>query len=411
MNLKKSFENYLKLIKSVRTTVHWYDLYDGHSVKLDFKFQRELFRQAIKKAGNYSELGRKLKIGRKTIAGCYKYGKRPKIRTLKKIVSYLNYPLKEVNAAIISCAGLKPILPFCLHSPEGAEIRAAFLSDGHIDKSFTGMVQYCALEKELHERLIYLCRNVFGFFETKTYFNNGSHITKFPSVIGKVLELGGVSRGDKRITNFGLPKDIFLGKKEIQAAYLRRVFDDEGDVCFDSFGKRAVRVTRSTNVNLNPRIVSEKWIPFNLQNEQHNLLRGEQLLLLGLGIDAKLYEEGVYKSKNGNITAKWRIQVAQQDQLRKFAELINFSLICKKEKLNQILNSYQYRKLSNGKGKEEALEFIKKTFKKKGFIKFGDLGKEMVKTGRSYNLAGRYLNYFLDIGVIKKVKRGIYVLN
>ena len=410
MKFNKIFQEYLNLAKPTKTTIHWYDLYEGHYLKLEPYFQKQLFNQAVEKAGDYSKLGRKLNIGRKTISGCYNLQINPQIKVLKKVAEYLNYHLEDINNKIIKVAGLIPNFPFNLDNQKGAEIIAAFISDGHVDKNPTALSQYCAYEKELHTRLINLCNDIFGDFKTKTYFNSRSHITKFPSPIGDSLDLVGIPRGNKTLKNFYLPRYILLGDKDIQTSYLRRVFDDEGDVCFDNCGKRAVRMTRSLNIgDLDINLPSEKWTRYKLPtNIQHNLIMGEQILLLNLGIDAKLYPEGVYKSKNGNITAKWRIQIGQQDQIRKFAELINFNLDLKREKLNNILSSYKQRQLPNGKGKEEALKFIRNTFKEQGFITFGDLGKEMVRTERSYDLAGMYLKYFQEKCLIRKVKRGVY---
>lgn len=411
--IKSIFKLYLKECPDIKTTIQWYDLYAGHYIQLNKAFQKEIFKKAVSKAGSYSELGRILNISRKTISHCSKGITNPQITVLKKIADYTTYPLKTINNKIIEVSGLKPKLPFKFHNKEGAEIRAAFLSDGHVDKYYTKPSQYCAYEKELHERLITLCKNIFGEFKAKTYFNSGSNVTKFPAVFGKALELSGVSKGDKGQLNSYLPKDILLGNKEIQTAYLRRIFDDEGDVCFDKYGKRAVRLTRSTNIgNINIQIPYEKWVRLELPNNiKHNLIFGEQILLSKLGIDARLYREGVYKSKHEKITAKWRIQIAQQDNLRKFAQLINFNLDKKRKRLNKIIHSYQFRKLPNGKGKEEVLEFIKKVLKKKDFFKFDDLGKELIRTGRSYDLAGRYLKLLLDERLIKKIKRGVYLLD
>ncbi len=411
--IEYTLNDYINECPEVKTTIHWYNLYGGHYIDLDKDFQKKLFGKAIRKAGNYSELGRTLNICRKTISSCSKGTSSTQIKIIFKIANYVNHRLEDINNKIMQISGLKPKLPFQINNKDGAEIRAAFLSDGHIDKHQTSPAQYCAGEKELHERLIRLCQEIFGKFETKTYFNNGSYITKFPAVIGKALELSGVPRGDKRLANPYLPKDILLGDEEIKTSYLRRIFDDEGDVCFDKHGKRAVRVTRSTNIgNLNIDIPSERWIRFQLPNYiRQNLLFGEQLLLLKLGIDAKLYSEGVYKSKNGNLTAKWRIQIGQQDQLKRFATLIGFNLIRKRNKLEEIINSYQFRKLPNGKSKEEALEFITKIVKVKGFFIYSDLAKEIVKIGRSYDSAGKYIKFFLEQKIIRKLKRGVYTFD
>ena len=411
--IKDSFSLYLKECPDVKTTIHWYNLYEGHYVELDKDFQKELFEKAVNKAGNYSELGRLLDTARKTLSNCSKGKTSTQIKVLKKITDYIDHPLENFNNKIIEIAGLKPNLPFRLHNKEGAEIRAAFLSDGHIDKHQTSPAQYCAYEIELHERLIDLCKKIFGEFKTKTYFNSRSHITKFPAVIGRALELSGLPRGDKRLANSYLPKDILVSNKEVQTSYLRRVFDDEGDVCFDKSGKRAVRITRSVNINhLKIDIPSERWIRFQLPIYfRQNLLLGEQLLLLQLGIYSRLYPEGIYRSRNGNLTAKWRIQIARQDQLRRFSELINFNLTDKQNKLKDALKSYKLNERPNGEGDKHAYEFLMKVYKEKGFFKFGDLGKELVKIDRSYDLAGKYLANLARKGLIKKIKRGVYTFD
>lgn len=414
MMSNKIFQRYLKSASPVKTLIHWYDLYEGHRLILDKRFKNQILKEAIKKAENISELGRQTGISRKVISSVVNNKYNLRIKNLIKIADYVNYPLNNIDNKIKQIHGLKPKLPFNLNTEEGAEIRAAFLSDGHVDKHQTKPAQYCALEKELHKRLIRLCKTVFGEFKCKTFFNNGSYTTRFPAAIGGALKLSGVPRGNKTLSNVCIPKDILLGCKEIQTSYLRRVFDDEGDVYFDKFGKRAIRLTRSTSLkNLNTNIPSEKWIKVNNlpQDVKNNLILGEQILLLKLGIDARLYSEGIYKNKKGYITTKWRIQIGQQDQLRKFAELINFNLERKRKKLDKILKSYQYKQLPNGLGKKEALEFIKKILKKKRFFRFKDLGKELMKSGRSYDLAGYYLNFFLNQKVIKKIKWGVYTLD
>ena len=76
-----------------------------------------------------------------------------------------------------------------------------------------------------------------------------------------------------------------------------------------------------------------------------------------------------------------------------------------------MIKSYQFRKLPNGKAKNESLDFIENTIKNKGFFKYSDLAKEIVKSGRSYDMAGRYIRFFLEQKRIKKIKRGIYTLD
>ncbi|MFA6461305.1 MAG: hypothetical protein WCV90_03490 [Candidatus Woesearchaeota archaeon] len=412
MILRKNFKKYLHECNKVKTIVHWYDLYDKHYLKLEKAFQKELFQSAVKKAGGFSELGRKLNIGRKTISGCSKSLRNPQIVTLKRVVEYLNIPPQEINSKIISLGKyreFKPMFPFNLHNCEGAEIRAAFLSDGHIDKNPIKPPQYCAYEKELHERLIRLCQKVFGNFETKTCPGHKTYVTRFPAAIGDALELGGVPRGDKRIKNCFLPKDILLADKDIQRSYIRRAFDDEGDV---SVKKRTIRITRS--VRMNEKIETESiplgvWTSYNLKNNAiSNLLFGEYLLLSKLGINSKIYSEGIYKNKKGEITAKYRIEIKQQDRVKKFYEEVNFNLNDKKNKLLEIIGSYPYHKLAHEEGKKHALKIMQKFYKQKSFFKYGDLGREIVKSGRSFDLASKYIKHFCEKGIIERIGYGKY---
>ncbi|MEK6838028.1 MAG: hypothetical protein AABX69_05225 [Nanoarchaeota archaeon] len=77
--------------------------------------------------------------------------------------------------------------------------------------------------------------------------------------------------------------------------------------------------------------------------------------------------------------------------------------------MNRIIDSYQFIKLPNGEGRKQALSVIKKVYKEKGYFRFKDLGKELMRSGRSHDLAGFYLKEFIEKGLINKVKQGIYV--
>lgn len=416
-HIKQRLKNYIDKVPKIKTVIHWWDLYESHYIKLEPILQKQIFQEAIKKAGgHFIWLGKELNISRRTIAECWKLKRDPQISTLIKIANFINFPLGEIEKDIVqfSRSKFKPNFPFRLHNPQGAEIRAAFLCDGHLPKSSIKPPGYFALEFMLHKRLIDLCKNIFGDFDVKTYFNGKTHVTKFPSAIGSALESAGVTRGDKRRFKILVPHDILTGSRKIQTAYLRRVFDDEGDVCFDKCGKRAVRITRSTDItneNLNfSSLKPEKWkfiddssIPINA------LLLGEQLLLCKLGIDARIYFEGIYKSRKNRITAKWRIQIGQRDSLEKFAKIINFNLKNKSRKLSNALKSYKVREFPNGEPKKFAVKILNPIYRKKGCFLFGDLGKELLKIGRTYDLAGYYLRTLTEKKIIKKVKRGKYI--
>ena len=59
---------------------------------------------------------------------------------------------------------------------------------------------------------------------------------------------------------------------------------------------------------------------------------------------------------------------------------------------------------------KKVLKSAIKYYKEKGFFNYGDLGKELVKTGRSFDLAGRYLRKLREEGTIEKIKYGTYVI-
>jgi hypothetical protein len=235
--------------------------------------------------------------------------------------------LSETNGRIIEIGALKkPLLPFNLKSPEGAEIIAAFFSDGHIPKISFKNPMYCAGEKELHARLISSCKKIFGEFNGRIRAGHNALQTRFPIPIGTALERAGVPRGDKRLINPFLPKYILTGNNRLKSAYLKRAFDDEGDIHISKI-KRAVRLTRSADARAShqsEKITPQRWTYGFSNTPINNLIMGEYLLLRKMGIDARLYPEGLYLSRNGRMTAKWRIQIAQQDNVIRFAEKIGF---------------------------------------------------------------------------------------
>ncbi len=414
LGINEEYSDYVQNAPETKTIVHWWDLYGRHYLKLKPDFQKQLFENAIEKAGCFSSLERKLGINRRTIAECSKGKRSPRITDLIKVANFVRCRLEKVEKQItnIGKSFFAPKLPFCLRNSHGAEIRAAFLSDGHLPKEPTTSPTYCAYEKELHLSLIESCKSVFGNFTANIRQGHKSLQTRFPVAIGAALELAGVPRGDKRRVQHTVPKDILTGPEKVKCAYLRRVFDDEGDICLDKYGKRAIRITRSFAIpktECYESIQQEKWLRLQIKTPKHRLLCGEQLLLKTLGIDARVYSEGVYLSRHNQLTAKWRIQIGQQDSLKIFAEKVKFSLPEKQNKLLQVLNSYRVRKRANGVGRADALKIAMNESNEQGFFKYGKIGQELLKQGFSYDLASLYVNKFLKEGIVEKISRGKYV--
>jgi len=394
--------------------VNWWQLFPSHKIALEPNYQKEIFGKAIKKAGDYSALEKKINVPRKAISACYRLKRNPTIKYLIKIANYVEIPNNEINNKIIEIASLKnPKLPFDLNNPEGAEIIAAFLSDGHIPGHPSKNPMYCAYEKELHLRLISLCNEIFGDFKIKITSGNKSLLSRYPCPIGSALELAGVPRGNKGKSNSFLPIAILNGNKSVQTAYLRRVFDDEGHVCF-SKSKKAICLSRSMDCSAKyspVNLKSQKWLSGFPDIPTNNLILGEYFLLKELGIDAKLYPEGLYRSINKKTSAKWRIQIAQQDNLKLFAEKIGFNHTKKKTKLSQALKSYKRRKSSHGYTEKIIWRYVLQLSKRKNFITFEDIGKKLVLLNMTYDFAGTFLRKFLKDKRIRKIKRGVYVVN
>ncbi len=417
MNFEEEFQTYIKNSPKVKTTVHWWDLYNGHYVELTSDIQKQLFHEAISKSGSYTSLGKSLNKPRKIISNCSKLIHRPNVLLLKKLCDYIDFSRSEIERNILNIgkSHFKPNLPFKLHNESGVEIRAAFLSDGHVPKNPTSCPVYSASEMDLQERLIELCKIIFGEFNCEIKYGHKALETKFPAVIGTALELGGVPRGDKRIVNCYVPKDILTGEDKLKRIYLSRVFDDEGDVYFDKHGKRAVRLTRTVSINNCKdtfKLNQGKWTPCNVSNAPiSNLIRGEQLLLRRLRIDAKIYNEGFYRSRKDKITTKWRIQIGQQDSVKRFESEIGFGLEAKRDKLKKLVNSYVKRKLPNNCGKNLVMEVGRKYYQRNGFFRYRDLSKDFVSMKFSSNFAGSHLKSLLNEGKIRKIERGKYVIN
>jgi len=362
-----------------------------------------------KAGGKFTYLANELDLGRRAVSNYFKLNRAVPLGNLRKIMVYLGLPLETASDKITKIGKLTPHFPFNLHSVEGAEIRAAFLSDGHIDKGTAKHARYHACERKLHLRLINLCKTVFGAFETRTTKAGNYYNTHFPAAVAFALSLCGVPAGNKGRANPFLPKDILLGSEKIQSAYLRRVFDDEGDVCFENKSKRAVRLSRSYALSIKLPLLKGKWLSCK-KFPPSNLIVGEYLLLKKM-IPCKigLYPEGIYRAVNNQITAKHRIQLTQRDNLKEFYNKIGFNLAAKNKKLKKALDSYKITKFQNGDGLKFVLEKMLNIYAQKGEVKFSDVSSELVAIGRCQDLAGLYLKKLVDMKVLIKVKRGVYV--
>lgn len=419
-DIKQKFEAYVKEAPKVKTVIHWWGLYPIRSVRLIPETQVKIITLAIKKAGSQEKVAKVINVRQATISKWLLLQRDIFISNLVKLCNFVGYPFDKVERNIIKISGLKcPNLPFNLTSPEAIKIRAAFLSDGHVPKKITGAPHYKSDTIETHRNLILRCKKVFGSFGVKIKFIKNDHVfvTNFPSVIGDALELSGIPRGDKALINPFIPSDIILGVSDLKKYYLQQVFDDEGSVSIEKRAGGKVILSRSNiigkNSELKKRYTSNKKLnPCFLKKcrkKINNLICGESLLLNSLGIETKLYTNGVWKNKKGTVSTQWRLEISTKKDLERFQNAVGFTLDDKKTKLKNLINNYKHYSFHNYAG----IEFTKtKIFEmnKNGIFEFRDLAQIFQKENRCISLTSHYIKKLENENFIKKVKQGVYQL-
>jgi transcriptional regulator with XRE-family HTH domain len=418
-DIKQRLKDYINKAPKVKTVIHWWDLYPIRSVKIKPELQVEIVKLAIKKAASQEKVAKVINVKQATISKWLLLQRDIFISNLVKLCNFVGYPFDKVERNVIKISGLKyPNLPFNLTSPEAIKIRAAFLSDGHIPRKITGVPHYKSDAIEAHRNLILWCKKVFGNFGVKIKFIKNDHVfvTKFPSIIGDALELSGIPRGDKAFINPFVPGDIILGVSDLKKYYLQQVFDDEGSVSIEKRAGGKVILSRSNiigkNNDLKRRYTSNRRLnPGFLKKcrkEINNLICGESLLLNLLGIETKLYTNGVWKNKKGTVSAQWRLEISTKKDLENFQKNVGFTLNDKKRKLKRLINGVRYSFHNH-----EGIEFTKiKIFEinKNGIFKFRDLAQIFQKENRCISLTSCYIKKLETGNFIKKVRQGVYQL-
>jgi len=52
-DIKQRLNDYISKTPEIKTTIHWWDLYEGHYIKIASDLQEHIFQKAIKKAGGH----------------------------------------------------------------------------------------------------------------------------------------------------------------------------------------------------------------------------------------------------------------------------------------------------------------------------------------------------------------------
>lgn len=380
-----SIQDYIKISSRAKTKINWWDLPKYRRIKLEIDFQKKLFQELIKM---YPKTYTKLLGKSKFMSREYTKSQRAMtIGTLKITLKLLNIKYSSINEKIEKISGIEnPKTPFKLDNEIGAEIRLAFLSDGHNPSDPTKNLKYQAGEIESHKRIIELSNLLLGNFNVRTEKSNwkNSYQSYFPCVMGDILEFGGVSRGRKTKFNPSLPNDIIKNDTLLISA-LRRSFTDEGS-CYPKYNsiriERNVEITNFINkMNIKLPLEEEVYISklknINFDKLKNNLILGEYLGLNKLGINAKLKPIKVRKNRNGTITLTWLLDITRVVDIKTFRKKIGFLLENKNHKIDEILQNYRkYNRLQDSLESIKYLTETNESFSYQEFAKYINVHKD-----------------------------------
>lgn len=407
MKTQLTLENYFSDAPIPKTTINWWELPDFRDISISFDFQKQLFDRLLKKYP-MNDLASLLKKHPQTIKGYCKTHREISIATLKTAIGLVNIEPNAINPQIIEVSGIfSPKLPFQLSNEIGAELRLAFLSDGHNPKDSSKNLKYQAGELESHQRIISLTQKLFGDFKVRIDKEKEHKFQSyFPSVLGDVLEFGGVPRGNKTKINPHFPTDI-LQNKQLLISALRRSFSDEGSCYVPS---NTIRLERSVDITefvfksgLNLPIGKEvylKPLKIDFSDQICNLIAGEYLGLSALGIVPRLTPVKLRRNFDETITLAWRLEMTKVSEIKKFDAIIGFLLSEKNQKVKQIL--VEYRKSNR---LDDAISFAQQLTQEKGDFNYHEFA-QLLKVHK--NRGHFHLRRLLKMGLLLKLEKNTY---
>jgi len=301
----------------------------GFYVELEEKF-REFIRKRIKnKFGSLKQFSLQTKIVPSSyLSSILTEGRYTKLSLWLKIRNALNIEVKKFKENILKIRArhakffLKPEQLPILSSPGLASLVGHGLGDGHLaeDRCF----EYTNKEISLHNevsRTIYRIFSADKFSERKC--TGATLIRRYNVIVGNILYLAGVPRGNKIVQPFFIRSWILNGSVEIKKALIRALFDDEGTV---KVSGREMLIKFSKN---------ERYID-SLQKFMEQIKQ----LLEDLDIEAtSIRKENIVIGKNGR-TIQLVLGIHGYKNFIRFFEEIGFHHKQKQEKLEKMIKSY-----------------------------------------------------------------------
>lgn len=163
----------------------------------------------------------------------------------------------------------------------------------------------------------------------------------FSTMVGNILICAGAPAGNKITHCYELPEWIKNGSKEIKCAFIKSLFDDEGNVS----NSRIVRITMSKRVDLVDNLEA--------------FFRDIESILESLGVNNNtIRREKEWEGKNGKTTA-FTLQIFGFLNFQKFSENIQLSNTKKRDLLKKIALKPKTFRLRKGETKRKIIDLIK----------------------------------------------------
>jgi len=279
------------------------------------------------------------------------------------------YTIKSIEKNTISfkSKGGKPIhnprFPINFETKEGAILVSALLCDGGIDKM--GNPLYNNSEICMRKRVVKAINKLIGKIHTNPIYPQKNNCLIFPKTIKDILiNALNMQIGDKVINNPKIP-DIFLdtNKKEVIGAFLNQAFSDDGSAyTTKKYNQGTIAYGSSIDVSMFRAKFIEKIKKEKLTDYASNLVKGCTSMLKKLNIKVNgPYAKPCYLRHKGGkkrIIMPWTIQIQGRDNVKKFKELIGFSILRKNKKIDEILNNY--KEVDYGKSFEISWKIVTK---------------------------------------------------
>jgi DNA-binding Xre family transcriptional regulator len=375
--------------------VHWFDLPEEMVIRLDPKFASELMKKMPR-----MKMAKITNLPDNTLRRVEESGK-ILVRTLLKICNGLGIKPSEIESKIIGVSSLNVKMPIDFNTKFGFRFIGGILSDGTITRS--NLVEYTNGSIMQLLRMLEAAYNLFGDFKARIVKGKKNSIAlQFPSTFRYLLEKVGLPVGSKSKANISLPVFILNGSKANKAEYLRQAFSDDG-YAGDKIGiGRMVDITNIVNFEI-PQNIRASRIPRKDEISKHvpRLLLSEKKLLEDLGI--KFSEprlDSLHKSRNGRITALFKMEISRWEEVVKFAKSVGFSHERKQKELENLINS---KKPFNFEMQKDIINLYTH-FKDSKFC----IEDIMNATNKSY-VASKTIGIRLTKkGILQRIKPGVY---